>query len=231
VTIKSIKERQLPPLNDELAKLVGHSGSLDDLRQEVKDDLQEAAARSDQQVFENEVLKALGERLEVEVPEPMVAREVNRQVRELELRLQEQGVKLDRYLQYTNSSLEVVRSERRPQALQKVRLELALEAVAEREGLTVSDSEVDEAVNQALAEDQQLSRRAEDLRTADPVRGYFRHQLLMRKTIDYLSSLAAPEPSATMDPQSGSDEPKDAEQPAPSASRQRSRRSLGKKAK
>lgn len=229
VTVKSIKERQLPPLDDELAKLVGHAGSLADLRQEVRDDLQEAAARSDQQVFENEVLKALGERLEVEVPEPMVVREVNRQVRELELRLQEQGVKLERYLQYTNSSLDLVRSERRPQAQQKVRLELALEAVAEREGLTVSDSEVDEAVNQALAEDQQLSRRAEDLRTADPVRGYFRHQLLMRKTIDYLSSLAAPEPSATMNPQPGSEEPQKGEQPAQSAGSHRSRRSPGKK--
>jgi trigger factor len=237
VTVKSIKERRLPPLDDELPQLISPSRvegdqspqTLTELRQEIRDDLQEAAARGDEQRFENDVLKALEERLEVEVPEPMVEREINRQIRELEVRLQEQGVKLDRYLQYTNSTLEVVRSERRPQALQKVRLELALEAVAEREGLTVSASEVEEAVDQALAEDQSLARRANDLRSADPVREYFRHQLLMRKTIDYLSALAAPQPSATMDRPSGSGEPRATAEPAASAGRPKSRRSSGKK--
>jgi trigger factor len=237
VTVKSIKERRLPPLDDELPQLISPSRAeggqspqtLSELRQEIRDDLQEAAARGDEQRLENDVLKALDERLQVEVPEPLLEREVNRQVRELELRLQEQGVKLDRYLQYTNSSLEVVRSERRPQALQKVRLELALEAVAEREGLTTSDSEVDEAVVQALKEDESLARRASDLRTADPVKAYFRQQLLMRKTIDYLTSLAAPQPSATMDPPSGSGEPRATAEPAPAAGRPGSRRASAKK--
>src|SRR6202022_4745794 len=72
----------------------------------------------------------------------------------------------------------------------------------EREGLTVSDGEVDEAVANALAEEDHTGHRHADLRTADPVRAYFRHQLLMRKTIDYLSSVAAPEPSATIEPPS-----------------------------
>ena len=209
VTVKSIKERTLPSLDDELAKLVGRGQTLAELKQEVRDDLQEAAARSDQQRFENEMLKALGERVDVEIPEALVDREVNRNLRELELRLQEQGIRFDRYLQYTNSSVDVVRSERRPQALQKVRLELALEAVAEREGLTISDAEVDEAVRQALEEDQQLARKAEDLQTADPVRNYFRHQLLMRKTIDHLLTLAAPEASDTMGARSDETEPQE----------------------
>jgi FKBP-type peptidyl-prolyl cis-trans isomerase (trigger factor) len=77
---------------------------------------------------------------------------------------------------------------------------MALEEIAEREGLTVADEEIEAAVNNALAEDPEVARRARDLRTADPVREYFRHQLLMRKTIEYLSSLAAPESSDTMNP-------------------------------
>ena len=108
-------------------------------------------------------------------------------------------MRLDSYLQQTKSSLEVLRAERRPRAVQKVRLELALETVAEREGLTVSDAEVEEAVNQALQDDPHPSHQRE-LRSADPVRAYFRHQLLMRKTIDYLTSVAAPEASDTIEP-------------------------------
>jgi len=200
VTVKSIKERRLPPLDDELARQVGRGQTLAELRQEVHDELQEAADQADEQRFENDVLKALDERMEAEIPEALIDREVNRRVRELELRLQEQGVKMERYLEYTNNSLDVMKAEQRPQAVQKVRLELALETVAEREGLAVSEAEIEAAVTNALAEDEQVSRRTRDLRTADPVRAYFRHQLLMRKTIDYLSTVAAPESSDTMEP-------------------------------
>ncbi|HVH65887.1 MAG TPA: trigger factor [Candidatus Acidoferrum sp.] len=200
VTVKSIKERQLPPLDDELAKQVGRGQTLEELRQEIRDELQEAAHQADEQRFENDVLKALDERMEVEVPDALIDREINRDIRELETRLQEQlGMRLDSYLQQTKSSLEVLRAERRPRAVQKVRLELALETVAEREGLTVSDEEVEQAVNQALADDPHPSHQRE-LRSADPVREYFRHQLLMRKTIDYLTALASPESSDTMEP-------------------------------
>jgi len=225
VTVKSVKERRLPALDDELARQVGRGQTLAELRQEVHDELQEAAHQADEQRFENDVLKALDERMEAEIPEALIDREVNRRVRELELRLQEQGVKMERYLEYTNSSLDVIKAEQRPQAVQKVRLELALETVAEREGLTVSDGEIEEAVTSALAEDEQISRRTRDLRTADPVRAYFRHQLLMRKTIDYLSAMAAPESSDTMEPPA---EAKELEHAGQSASG-RERKTRGKK--
>ena len=225
VTVKSVKERRLPALDDELARQVGRGETLAELRQEVHDELQEAAHQADEQRFENDVLKALDERMEAEIPEALIDREVNRRVRELELRLQEQGVKMERYLEYTNSSVDVMKAEQRPQAVQKVRLELALETVAEREGLTVSEAEIETAVANALAEDEQVSRRTRDLRTADPVRAYFRHQLLMRKTIDYLSTVAAPESSDTMEPPA---EAKELEHAGQSASG-RERKTRGKK--
>ena len=225
VTVKSIKERRLPALDDELARQVGRGQTLAELRQEVRDELQEAAHQTDEQRFENDVLKALDERMEAEIPEALIDREVNRRVRELELRLQEQGVKMERYLEYTNSSVDVMKAEQRPQAVQKVRLELALETVAEREGLTVSEAEIETAVANALAEDEQVSRRTRDLRTADPVRAYFRHQLLMRKTIDYLSTVASPESSDTMEPPA---EAKELEHVGQSASG-RERKTRGKK--
>ena len=225
VTVKSVKERRLPALDDELARQVGRGETLAELRQEVHDELEEAAHQADEQRFENDVLKALDERMEAEIPEALIDREVNRRVRELELRLQEQGVKMERYLEYTNSSVDVMKAEQRPQAVQKVRLELALETVAEREGLTVSEAEIETAVANALAEDEQVSRRTRDLRTADPVRAYFRHQLLMRKTIDYLSAMAAPESSDTMEPPA---EAKELEHAGQSAS-ERERKTRGKK--
>src|SRR5436853_534379 len=228
VTVKSIKERRLPPLDDELARQVGRGQTLAELRQEVHDELQEAAHQADEQRFENDVLKALDERMEVEVPEALIEREISRRIRELETRLQEQGVKMERYLEYTNTSMEVLKAEQRPQAVQKVRLELALETVAEREGVTVSDAEVDEAVGNALAEEDHAGHRHGDLRTADPVRAYFRHQLLMRKTIDFLSAAASPESSDTSDRMEPPSAAKELESAGKSASRGE-RQTKGKK--
>jgi trigger factor len=228
VTMKSIKERRLPSLDDELAQQVGRGQTLAELRQEVHDELQEAAHQSDEQRFENDVLKALDERMEAEIPEALIEREVTRRVRELELRLQDQGVKMERYLEYTNISLEVLKAEQRPQAVQKVRLELALETVAEREGLTVSDADVEEAFTNALAEEDHAGHQHQDLRTADPVRAYFRHQLLMRKTIDYLSTVAAPESSDTSDTMEPPSVAKELEGAGKSASRGE-RQTKGKK--
>jgi trigger factor len=228
VTVKSIKERQLPPA-EELPQLMAPSETgpdkpaqqtLEELRHDIREELQDAASKGDEQRFENDVLKALDERMEVEVPEALIEREVNRRVRELEVRLEEQGLKMERYLQYTNTSLDVLQAEQRPQAVQKVRLELALETVAEREGLTVSDSEVEEAVANALAEEDHAGHQHGDLRTADPVRAYFRHQLLMRKTIDFLSAVASPESSDTIEPPPTQKELETAGKPASRGQRQ-----------
>src|SRR5438270_12313479 len=114
ITVKSVKERRLPALDDELAKQVGRGQTLDELRQEVRDERQEAAHQADEQRFENDRIKALDERMEAEIPEALIERDVSRRVRELELRLQEQGVTMARYLEYTNTSLEVLKSEQRP---------------------------------------------------------------------------------------------------------------------
>src|SRR6202165_1291865 len=74
ITLKSIKERRLPPLDDELAKQVGRGQTFDELRQEVHDELQEAAHQADEARFENNVLKALDERMEAEGPEALIER-------------------------------------------------------------------------------------------------------------------------------------------------------------
>src|SRR5207245_8141150 len=69
VTVKSVKERRLPALDDELARQVGRGQTLAELRQEVHDELQEGAHQADEQRFENDVLQALDERLEAESPD------------------------------------------------------------------------------------------------------------------------------------------------------------------
>lgn len=141
-TLHAVRERPLPPLDDSLAVLDGHGTTLEELRAWCREHLEEVAARQDEERFEGAVLEALVERASVEVPALMIDREVDRQLRDMELRLSGSGLQLQRYLEYTGETLEQVRAARRPAAEQRVHLELVLAALAEAEGIEIDEADV-----------------------------------------------------------------------------------------
>jgi trigger factor len=141
--VSSVRERQLPPLDDALATLDGHGETLAELREWYRERLTEVAETQDQDQFQRAVLEALVGRARVAVPDVMVDREVERQLRDMELRLAGSGLRLDRYLEYTGETMEQVRAVRRPQAEQRVKLELVLAALAEAEGIEIDELDVE----------------------------------------------------------------------------------------
>ena len=142
VEVKAVRERQLPPLDDQLAVLDEHGNTLDELREHYRQRLSDFKGEEDREKYEGAVLEALRDQVTIDIPETMVDREVNRQLADMELRLSQMGLPLDRYLELSGSSIEQLRAERREQAVQRVKLELALDALAEAEGLEVDEAAV-----------------------------------------------------------------------------------------
>jgi len=149
--IVAVRERILPPLDDELAKRDGSAETLAEMRDHYLRQLVEAASRDDEERFHADVLKALRARVTVDVPAAMVERETERELAALEVRLAELGLRFDRYLEYTGGSIEKLRAERRPAATENVRLELALGALAAAEQLEVDELQVDREVERIAA--------------------------------------------------------------------------------
>jgi trigger factor len=198
MTVRGIKRKVLPPV-EELPKLLGREGTLDDVRVDARKDLEEVVARQDDQRFESEVLKQLSERAKIDVPVALVEREIDRELRDFELRLGAQGIKLDRFLAYTNQTPDVLRAERRPLAESKVRLELALEALAAKEQIKVTPEDVQQSVQMALAEEGGgNAERRRELAKSEAVHDYFERQLTLRKAAEFIGTLAASDPSDTM---------------------------------
>jgi trigger factor len=197
MTVRGIKRKVLPPV-EELPKLLGREGTLDDVRGDARKDLEEVAARQNEQRFESEVLRQLSERAKIDVPAALVEREIDRELRDFELRLGTQGIKLDRFLDYTNQTPDVLRAERRPLAESKVRLELALEALAAKEQIRVTPEDVQQSVQMALAEEGNNAERRRELAKSEAVQQYFERQLTLRKAAEFIGTLAASEPSDTM---------------------------------
>jgi trigger factor len=145
--ILAIRERVLPPLDDALAQRDGSGETVEEMRDRYRVRLVEAAAQSDEEHFQSDVLKALRDRVKVDLPAAMVERELDRELADMEVRLAELGLRFDRYLEYTGGSLEKLRAERRPAAGDSVRLELALGALATAEQLDVDESQVEHEVD------------------------------------------------------------------------------------
>ncbi|MHB8719274.1 MAG: trigger factor [Candidatus Dormibacteria bacterium] len=141
-TVHAVRERHLPPLDDNLAHLEGSVDTLDALRAVYRTRLEELSAERDREQLEGRALEALRDSVAIELPESMVDREVERQIADLGTRLQSMGMPLDRYLEYSGETIEKLRGERRESAVQRLRVELALDALAVAEGIEVDESQV-----------------------------------------------------------------------------------------
>lgn len=143
ITVAAVRERRLPPFDDSLAGLDGHGETLDELRDWYRTRLLERATTDAAERFEGDVLERFRDTAVVDIPEVMVDREVDRQVRDMELRLAQMGMRLDRYLELSGETIEQVRGTRRESAVQRVKLDLVLSALAEAEGLEIDEADVE----------------------------------------------------------------------------------------
>ena len=145
VTVKEVKTKVLPALDDELAKDVNIDGvdTLEDLKKNVSDKLAETKKQNN----ENEALDALIETLvanaEVEIPEVMIDQEADDMLNEQDQRMQQQGFTLAQYLQITGQKVEDLKEQMKGDAERRLKLRLVLEAVAKAENLVPTDEEVE----------------------------------------------------------------------------------------
>ncbi len=180
--LREVHEKVLPALDDNLASIAGRGETLDELRAAVRADLEQRAAAGAATQFETTVLDRALALATVEVPEAMVQAEIERQLRDLEMRLQAAGLSVEQYLQATQQTVEQLRGERRQPATERVTLELVLEAVARAEGLTVPDPELDQALARIFRAGERDARR----RAREPLR----REMLRRAATERLLQIA-----------------------------------------
>ncbi len=142
VSIKAIRTRVVPELDDELAKDLGEFDSLDALRGRVRADLEHEAAHEAEREMRAELLRQLSARVEFDVPAALLAREIDRRMEEFVRRLIEQQIDPTR----TNINWEEFRERQKDAAAESVRSALVLDEIARREGITVGDDEVEAEV-------------------------------------------------------------------------------------
>ncbi|HEU4599606.1 MAG TPA: trigger factor, partial [Solirubrobacterales bacterium] len=205
VTLLDLRERVLPELDDEFAKSVGEVETLDELLAEIRDALGKRAEAEGRHAFGDRIIEYATANATVELPEVMVANEVEIMRDELRSRLAQQRIGLDQYLELSKQSPEELMAELREPAERRVRTLLVLSAIAEKEGIDVSDTEIDAEIARQL-EGVDAPKVAEYL-TSRRGRAYLRMTLRNRRLVETLVDRALGGETAAGGPESSSGEP------------------------
>lgn len=144
VTIKEIKVKELPELDDEFAKETSEFDTIADLKADVTKKLEEVNAERSEREFEEAVITAVAGNAKVEIPEVMIEKEVDKMVQNLQQRLQYQGLTLEQYFQFTGTDEENMREYMRANAQTKVKVDLVLEAIEKVENIEATEEEIRE---------------------------------------------------------------------------------------
>jgi len=200
VTLRGVKEKVLPQLDDALAKQLsgGKQDTVDAYRAAVRDELEEAARSMTRLAREQALVKALVDSSQVEVPEALVERELVTQLESMERSLGRQGLKLDRYLDYLGKTVPQWAADERPDAEARLKVDLILDEFARREGIDPTDEEVDTFLEEQAPRDEDLKGRVAELKQSASAKRYFASRLRRLKVLDRLNEIGiAAQPSET----------------------------------
>jgi trigger factor len=192
VTVRGVKEKVLPVLDDPLAKILsnGAQETAEAYRDAVRVELQESVRAMEKLEREQAVVTALVEASSVEVPEALVDRELTSQLESMERTLNRQGLKLERYFEYLGSTLEQWMAGQRPDAEARLKVDLVLAEYAKRENLEPSDEDVIAFVEEQAGKDDELKGQVVELKKSPSARRYFASRLRRARVLDRLVEVA-----------------------------------------
>ena len=145
VTVKEIKVKELPELDDEFAKDNGFD-TLDEYKASIKEKLDKSNEERTTVEFQNAVIEAVADNCEIDIPDCMVEQQIETIARDFDYRLQAQGLNLERYMQLTGMTMDAFKEQFKEQAASQVKCNLVLEAIAAAEKIEATDEDVDKEI-------------------------------------------------------------------------------------
>ena len=187
-TIHEVKEKEVPALDDELAKDIDEDvETLDELKEKYRKELAESKETAFDDAVESAALDLAVENAEIiELPEEMVHEEVHRSVNEFLGNMQRQGISPDMYFQITGTTQEDLHKQHEADAEKRTRTNLVIEAVAKAEGFEASDEDIESEIS-SLATDYNMEvERVRQLLSADMLK----HDIAIKKAVELITSTA-----------------------------------------
>lgn len=189
VTIKEVKRKELAELNDEFAQEVSRFQTLQELRTDIENRLKDSAKTNAEREYQNNLLEAVANEAEVDLPEVLVHRRIHDLMHDFEHSLSRQGYSLELWSQATGKTSDDLHKEFEEPAKRGVKNDLVLGAVAKQEGINVAEADIEAEFDQMLARYRGQEKEIKQLRKNPTYRDRIREGLLVQKTMEHLVSL------------------------------------------
>ena len=154
-TVHAIKEKELPELDDEFASEVSEFDTLEEYKEDVKKNLTEKKVKDAETARENAAVEAAVKASEIEIPEAMLETQQRQMVDEFSQRITMQGMSMEQYMQFTGATYEKLIEQVKPQAEERIRARLVLEAIAKSENIVATEEDYEKEMK-TMAEVYQL---------------------------------------------------------------------------
>lgn len=154
-TVHEIKAKELPELDDEFASEVSEFDTLEEYKEDIKAKIKEQKKNDGKRAQEDQAVDAIIASSEMDIPEAMLDTETRQMMDSFAQRLQQQGLSLDQYMQFTGMTADKMMDEMRPQAEKRIKTRLVLETIVKAENIEISDERLDEEITK-MAEAYQM---------------------------------------------------------------------------
>ena len=184
-TIKAVKEKQVPAADDEFASEVSEFDTLDEYKKDLKKTLKEEKEKAATSTNERNVIAKVVENASVEIPAPMLEAQLDNMLYDYQTRLAQQGIPMDQYLKITGQTVEQIKDQMKESAEKNLKTSLVIEAIMEKENITVADERVDEEFKK-IAE--QYKMEYDDLKktVSEEQKESMKREIAFQETIDML---------------------------------------------
>ena len=183
VKLHEIKKKEMPTIDDELAKDISEFDTLAELKADIKAKLEKENETRAKYETEDAVIKAVAEETKIDIPSGMIDTEIENNIKDVENRLSYQGATLDQYLSMMGKTMEEFKNEYKPQAETSVKQRLVLDAVAKAENIEVQDADIDVKIKE-MAE--KYGKKEEEIKDNEQLRDYIKQNITVDKTIVFL---------------------------------------------
>ena len=143
-TVNEIKAKELPELDDEFAAEISEFDTLDELKADIKAKIKEQKNADGKRQKEDQAMEQVVENATMDIPEAMIDTQVRQMADDFAQRMQQQGLNMEQYFQFTGMTAEKMLEELRPQAVKRIQTRLVLEAIVKAENIEITDERIDE---------------------------------------------------------------------------------------
>ncbi len=187
VKLHEIKKKELPEINDEFAKDASEFETLEELKNSIKEKLEEENKSRVKYETEEEAIKKVCENTKIDIPSGMIDTELDNMVKDVETRLSYQGMNMESYLQMVGKTMDEFRKEGEEQAKEAVKTRLVLEQIVKDEKLEADEKKVDEKLEEMA---KAYGKEKEELQKNEYFMEYIKNQLTQEEAIQFLVSNA-----------------------------------------